>query len=187
MPGEPVHECLTHPLYFANQVVLARRNSQKLRGLVADVTPLGSVSVFRGLPSNRHQPNFYHRNLAQRSEWTRDSRVQVTHRPLRYSFDDAGHRSAEEKGVDVQLALEVVRQAQAADYQVVILATHDTDLEPALDYCRELEPVRDGRVIIETVGWHQCKRLRSSSGTGRLWHTVLDRAAFERTIDRKTY
>jgi hypothetical protein len=185
-PGEPVHECLTHPLYFANQILLARRSRKVLRGLPADGAPLTSVSVFRGLPSNLHQPDFYRRNLAQRSEWTRDPRVKVSYRALRYSFDDAGQWTAREKGVDVQVALEIIRHAQSGDYDAVILATHDTDLEPALDYCSELEPVQTGRVVIETAGWHQCKRLRSS-GTGALWHTTLDRSAFDSSIDRKPY
>jgi uncharacterized LabA/DUF88 family protein len=158
-----------------------------LRGLATlDWPSLSVVTVFRGLPSNKHQPEFYRRNLAQRSEWTRDPRVQVTYRSLRYSFDNTGYWTAQEKGVDVQVALEVVRHAQSGDYEVVILASHDTDLEPALDYGRELEPVQDGRAVIETAGWHQCKRLRSS-GTGGLWHTVLDRSAFGSSIDRKPY
>jgi uncharacterized LabA/DUF88 family protein len=183
--GEPVHECLIHPLYLANQILLARQASRRLASVDSEPASLATVSVFRGLPSNSHSPSSYRRNQAQKSEWTKDRRVLVTYRPLRYSYDAAGVLRVQEKGIDVQVALEVLRLTQGGRYGLVILAAHDTDQEPTLEYALELENVRDSRVLIETAGWHQCKRLRAASGP--VWHTVLDRGCFDRSIDRKSY
>lgn len=187
-PGVAKHESLVHPLHFANQLIQARKLARRAKGLDDDSTlpsTLTRVAVFRGLPGNRQQPDFYRRNLAQQSEWTRDRRVDVRYRPLKYTYDSYGDWTAQEKGVDVQVALEVVRAVQSDQYQVVILAAHDTDLEPAIEYALDSEPVKAGRVEIETAGWTNCKRLRIPYRP--TWHTYLDGAAFVRARDRKDY
>jgi hypothetical protein len=183
--GESPHECLIHPLYLANQILLARKANRTLKAHPIEPVALTTVRAFRGLPSNKHQPSAYRRNQAQKSEWTKDGRVVVTYRPLRYSFESNGQWRAQEKGVDVQVSLEVLRLVQSGKYGLVILAAHDTDQEPTLEYALELDEVQEQHVAIETSGWHQCKRLRVASGS--VWHTVLDRGCFERSIDRKPY
>lgn len=122
----------------------------------------------------------YRRNLAQKSEWTRDRRVQVTYRALKY-YRDGSECVAQEKGVDVLIALELVRSADHGDDDLIILASHDTDLEPALDAALE-----SGRAKIETAGWHNRKRLKPT-GSPRLWHTFLGGEQFVRARDRKDY
>ncbi|GMA26706.1 hypothetical protein GCM10025864_44650 [Luteimicrobium album] len=137
------------------------------------------VVVYRGLPSNTENPNAYRRNLAQQSEWTRDPRVEVIHRGLRYSWVN-GERHAQEKGVDVLVALDFVRSADRGDADVVVLASHDTDLEPALAAAFE-----SGKVGVETAGWDGCRVLRVPGR--RVWHTRLHGDAFVRARDRKDY
>ena len=46
----------------------------------------------------------YRRTQAQKSEWTRDRRVEVNYRTLRYHWE-RGERIAQEKGIDVLVAL----------------------------------------------------------------------------------
>ncbi|HEY4420939.1 MAG TPA: hypothetical protein VGN22_15560 [Pseudonocardia sp.] len=41
--------------------------------------------------------------------------------------------SKSEKGIDVLCALAMVREARSPDVDLGILASHDSDLEPALD------------------------------------------------------
>src|SRR5450830_2096128 len=100
-------------------------------GTPATPLRLDNVVVYRGLPSNAENPNAYRRNQAQKSEWTRDRRVEVNYRPLKYNWAN-GHRVAQEKGVDVLVALDLVRSADRGGFDVLVLATHDSDLEPAL-------------------------------------------------------
>jgi hypothetical protein len=180
--GTPKHDTLVHPLHYANQVI-ATRNA-RLKPLIEQGQPLhlaelAAAVVYRGLPSNKHAATAYRRSQAQRSEWTRDKRVEVNYRPLKYHRAQ-GSFVAQEKGVDVMIALRLVRAAREGQYGVVILASHDTDLEPALDEACAVAP----SVEIETTGWKDSKRLRAATP---LWHTFLDSPEFIRSRDRKNY
>lgn len=176
--GTPKHETLVHPLHFGNQVIAARNVEAMRPDRMTEKMELGRVVVYRGMPSNKHNPKSYQRSQAQRSEWTKDSRVEVVYRPLRY-HNEGGQMVAREKGVDVMLALALVSAARLKDFDVVVLASHDTDLEPAID-----EAVGCGGPVIETVGWHNCKRLRPAV---TVWHTFLKGDSFVRCRDRKQY
>jgi hypothetical protein len=74
----------------------------------------------------------------------------------------------------------VVREAQSEDVDVVIVASHDTDLEPALEMA-----VEGGHAKIETAGWQGARVLRPSSR--RLWHTALAAPDMVKTRDRSNY
>lgn len=157
LTSEPKHECLIHPVHFANQVLDARLSARAVAGLGLEERPnLTTVNAFRGLPSNKYQPESYRRNQAHKSEWTKDRRVEVIYRPLRYNFAGDGSWEAQEKGIDVQVALQVLRLTQTGRYGLIILAAHDTDQEPTLEYAMQLPEVQSGAVLIETAGWHQC-------------------------------
>lgn len=176
--GSPPEDCLIDPLKFAEQVLQVRAGRQ--RDELQKLAELASVRVFRGQPSNSRQPFVYGISQRQRSEWTRDRRVEVTYRTLKYppSWPD---KAAQEKGIDVLVALTVVRQALTGEYGVVILASHDTDLEPALEM-----GAADGASKIETAGWQGGRVLRLPGGR-RLWHTALSGADMVRTRDRRNY
>lgn len=133
------------------------------------------MRVFRGSPSNARDSYIYGISQRQRYEWTRDTRVDVVYRTLRYP-PDWPHQPAREKGVDVLVALKVVRAALDPQFDVVILTSHDTDLEPALEIA-----VGDGRAKIETAGWYGARVLRPSGV--RLWHTALSAADMVKTRD----
>jgi uncharacterized LabA/DUF88 family protein len=177
--GAPTHHSLLHPLHLANQIVIAREAAQR----TSVSTKLEHVSVFRGLPSSSHDAKNYARSLAQKAEWTRDRRVQVTYRPLRYQWEN-GVLVPREKGVDVLVALDIVQLAQSRAYDVVILAAHDTDLEPALEFALR-GAAGGGGPTIETAGWRNCKRLRA--GGSQLWHTFLNQSHYQAARDRKQY
>jgi uncharacterized LabA/DUF88 family protein len=177
-PGTPTHHSLLHPLHLANQILIARAAAQ--RSSVS--ARLEHVSVFRGLPSNIHDPANYARSQAQKAEWTRDPRVQVIYRPLRYQWEN-GVPVPREKGVDVLVALDIAQLAQSRSFDVVILAAHDTDLEPALEFALR-EAAGDGPTI-ETAGWKDCKRLRASGS--KTWHTFLNQNHYQAARDRKQY
>lgn len=187
--GVAKHETLVHPLHFASQVVSVRSGrvgTARVAGSdgVPDDAVLQRVEAFRGQPSNKHDPRPYARALAQQSEWTRDPRVGVHYRTLRYWWDrDTGRYEKREKGIDVMLALAVVKAAQSGHWGVVILASHDTDLEPALEMA--VADTAASPCSIETAGWDGCKILRPSGL--RLWHTALGERPFIGSRDRKLY
>jgi hypothetical protein len=182
--GEPKHHSLIHPLYFANEVMHARRVGG-LGDSSMEATSLAQVVVFRGLPSNLRQPELYRRCLAQKSEWTKDSRVEVNYRSLRYRRERDGRWVAREKGIDILVALEVVKATECGSYDTVVLATHDLDLEPALEYVLDSNAARTGKVRIETAGWSNCKRLQVPGHP--MVHTALKAGHFGRVRDGKGY
>ncbi|KAB1867353.1 NYN domain-containing protein [Microbacterium algeriense] len=170
--GLATHECLVHPAHFAEQVLHARhvRTGVKLE--------LAGVRVFRGAPSQKENARMYAYSQAHKSEWTRNRLVSVHYRTLRYYWEN-NIRVAQEKGIDVLVALELARAAMDKEADVVILASHDTDLEPALEAAQ-----RWSSTIIETAGWAKERILRP---TPRVSHTALDGAAFVKSRDRKDY
>lgn len=156
----PKHETLIDPLLFGLALIRERNTAQR-SGMAKAV--LRKVLVYRGLPAPEHDPDGYARNLAQKAQWERGSRVQVTLRPLKYEYQPAadgrpatdvnGRRtviSVKEKGVDVLCAFAMVREAQDPDTDVVILASSDSDLVPALDEVRRQSGEHTG------ASWNRC-------------------------------
>ena len=170
----PVHEVLIHPLLFAEQLISVR--AQRQMDERQKLAVLTDVFVYRGQPGNLQQPNLYRVTQAQKAEWTRDRRVHVTYRSLKY----APNRPPQEKGVDVLVAINLVRLAEVGQHDVVVLAAHDTDLEPALEMAAER-----GRSKIETSGWEGERRLRVPGRS--LWHTTLGGEQLVASRDRKDY
>jgi len=194
----PKHEALVDPLHFANQL-LQVRNSRQRAGHERAV--LRYVDVFRGEPSPDHEPKAHARNQAQKAQWERDKRVAVTLRPLKYRYrrDENGRAITDpvtgikvpsgppqEKGVDVLCALALVRRALSSDVDLVILASHDSDLVPAID-----EVLGLGTAKVETFSWYSPGRpsfeLRPTDRSQRIWNTRLNESNFLNSLDRTNY
>jgi uncharacterized LabA/DUF88 family protein len=171
----PIHESLVEPGRFAERIVALR--AQRLAS--APVARLASVRVFRGQPSNKHESFTYGISQRQRSQWTRDPRVEVNYRSLRYPADWPDTPSRE-KGIDVLVGVTLLELSLAGTYDVLILASHDSDLEPALEVAQ-----RKGTSKIETAGWVR-GRIPRVNGR-RLWHTALNAADFVSVRDRRNY
>ena len=75
-------------------------------------------------------------------------------RPLKYEWEWIDGKkvpirsSRREKGVDVMCALALVRLARSGQFDVVVLASRDTDLAPALDEANGL-----GSTKVEAAKW----------------------------------
>jgi uncharacterized LabA/DUF88 family protein len=175
--GGPVHRSLIHPGLFAD-VLQKRRNEQ-----VYEAVQIERIHVFRGLPSNNNEPVPASRNKAQKAEWTRDPRVTMYERPLRYPRNWPADR-AREKGVDVMLAITFIRAAMEKWSDYFILASRDTDLLPALEIAHQLDSAH-----VEVAGWHGDTRLAFSGVKGgpRLWGTRLDESDFNASQDPRQY
>jgi len=138
-----------------------------------------SVRVYRGRPDPRHEPGAAGANDRQAAVWQRNGAV-VCRRPLRYPRDWPD-LPAREKGVDVQLACDVITEAMTHQVDVVIIASRDTDLIPAL------EIVRSRRLAhVETASWDGSSRI-CFSGERQPWCHRMDEAAYEAIRDRRDY
>jgi uncharacterized LabA/DUF88 family protein len=170
--GSEVWQSLIHPGRFADQVSAARvaRN-------FPDADIIG-IHVYRGIPSRRHETTQNARVQRQASNWTRDRRVQMNLRPLRYPRDWPDSPS-QEKGVDVHLAIDVVRAAMMKTADIVIVATRDTDIVPALEMVRESPDVS-----IELATWQGQSELKLKS---RVRSVSLDKSAYSKSRDMTSY
>lgn len=139
-------------------------------------------------------------STTQKRHWARDGRVRVTHRPLRYRYerDESGIPVRDpqpglkipvvpptDKGVAVMCALALLRHAQSPDVDLVILASLDSDLIPALDEVSSL-----GKRV-ETFSWWNPRmrgfEMHLSDPEKRVWNTRLNEQAFLRCLDTTNY
>lgn len=170
--GTPVYECLIDPGKFADRVLEQRaaRNFEEVE--------LSEIHVFRGWPSRRHEGAQHARVQKQASNWTRDRRVNMHLRTLQYPRDWPDE-PAKEKGVDVELAIEVVRAAIQGTADVLIVATRDTDIVPALDLVSTSTAAR-----IELATWEGQSELKVAS---RPKVVRLGKSEFNRSRDTRNY
>lgn len=189
MPGRPLEEALIDPYRFASQLAQARNATNDDTHQVE----LSRVEVFRGLPIPEDDHDAYRRNQAQKAQWTRGHHgvVNVTLRPLKYSWEyiDGVKRpirtSRQEKGVDVLCALALVDLARCGLYDVVVLASRDTDLAPALD-----NAARTSQAKVEAAKWyhpgspHTFGRIKTER---RLWTTSMTQQHFFTSLDPLDY
>jgi hypothetical protein len=183
-----------HPLRYADGLIGIRNQSQPM-------AILSKVLVYRGLPSSTHEPRKNAWNKSQMSEWMRDSRVEVTHRDLKYDYqrdaqgryilDAKGDRIViwppREKGIDVYCALALILESLNPDVDLVILCTQDTDLAPALDKALIL-----GSAKVETASWYDRRKNRRSfpirpTNSSTVWNTELGYGNFFASLDPKVY
>src|SRR5262249_39059107 len=134
------------PVRVAERIITKRR----FGGEVA------SIRVYRGRPSPDHQPDAARASDRQANEWERHPLVTVIRRQLRYP-KSWPLDPAQEKGIDVALAVDFVRLACEGAYDVGILFSRDTDLIPALEAVRDFD-LR--HVHVEVVTWTGMSRLR---------------------------
>lgn len=171
---------------FGVELETSHINPAKLGQLIVDRRPYEStlidVRVYRGLPSIERQRTAAMANERQADAWQRQTVTSVYRRPLRYPFDWP-NSSAQEKGVDVALAIDFVRLASEKCYNVGILFSRDTDLVPCL------ETVFDLRLAhIEVASWEGCGRLRLPGGNGSaLWCHWLTHDDYKTVMDQTDY
>lgn len=170
--GTPPHTTLIHPGKFAD-ALMARRALANRHG------DLEQIHVYRGQPSSDREVAQASRNKAQAAEWTRDRRVHMHTRPLRYPSDWPQQR-AKEKGVDVHLAIDVVRCALTGSADVIIVSSRDTDLVPALEMVLD-----HTSVTVEVVHWENTSRLRLPNRS--LWCTHMTGQDYVASKDARPY
>ena len=154
--GRPPYRCVPDPARLADMIA-NRRN----RPSVAK-----AVHVYRGRPDPNHQPTPTAANDAQASQWARDQRVQVIRRQLNYR--DWPNLPPQEKGIDVQIAVDLIHMAFTKDYDALVLFSSDTDLLPALETVVRLKLGH-----VEVACWSGFKPLRFS-GTHLPWCHFLN-------------
>lgn len=201
-PGQDAHHALIHPMNFARAAVNERNARQKPDMPHAQVE---RVTVYRGLPHADYAPEQNGRCQEQARQWTTDGAI-VELRDLKYRFQlGADHQPIKnihgkkiaqgpgrEKGIDVLCALACVREARDPNIDLVILASRDTDLVPALDEVYDMRGRENGIAKMETVSWFDRNAVYNAgslrpTAPRRIWNTNLNRRIFNASLDRNTY
>lgn len=170
--GSQVWDSLISPGKFGDQVMAARA---KRNFPAAD---LETISVYRGIPNRNKEVKQNARVQRQASNWTRDRRVKMNLRPLRYPRDWPDEPS-QEKGVDVLLAVELVQAAILNSADVLIVATRDTDIVPAIEVASRIANVR-----VELATWRGQSELKMNPQPKGV---LLDKPEYMRSSDTFNY
>jgi hypothetical protein len=120
--------------------------------------------------------------------WVAESpeKVQVFPRPLRYSARRPG---GEEKGVDVELAIDFVRLALDDEFDVAVLASTDSDLVPPLQFVADRFPEKD----IVTLAWEPLEGNEADTAApldiphGSVTRVRATKRDFDRIADKRNF
>lgn len=113
---------------------------------------LTQVRIYTGRPDSSLDPRTYGAHRRQCVAWERAGATVIA-RTLRYPRDWPEER-AEEKGIDVQLAIDFVAGAFDDEYDTGIICSTDTDLLPALEFVATRYP----RKHVETAAWRSRRK-----------------------------
>ena len=128
---------------------------------------LAEVRVYVGSSIAEHQSTAAAAHDRQMAAW-RSWGVVPRARPLSYLGWPA--MKPHQKGVDVELAVDVVRMAVAKDYEIGIIASTDTDLLPAIETVSALRGTNAVPRICTVRYGDLSKRLYHSDAHGRRMH-----------------
>ncbi|HEY2764837.1 MAG TPA: NYN domain-containing protein [Pseudonocardiaceae bacterium] len=174
-PGTSVAAGHVNPRRLADLLVARRRRSSEL----------AAVHVYRGRPSPDRQRGSAAANDRQAAVWSRNDLVHVHRRPLRYP-KDWPNAPAVEKGIDVQLAIDIVRLAIQGEYDAAIIVSHDSDLLPAVEAIQALKVAH-----IEVATWsglrQPIRKPGSRSGNWVPWCHWLTEKDFDAVRDWTDY
>jgi uncharacterized LabA/DUF88 family protein len=142
---------------------------------------LQEVRIYTGIPDPRKDPTSHAARERQTEAWKADG-VKVFGRALRYPYGWP-KEPAVEKGVDVALAVDVVRHAVEGKYDIGIVASTDGDLKPALEYVA----TRGKNVVCEVVCWWGNITKQLSIEGHQIWCHRLLLADCEAVSDHRDY
>lgn len=158
------------PVRLGQLLVNRRSRASQLQG----------VRIYRGRPNPDRQAISAAANDRQAAEWARGERVTIIRRPLRYPSGWPA-TPATEKGIDVAIAVDLVRLAMEREYDVAILMSADTDLLPAIETIYQLRLAH-----IEVAGWRGANRLRFGS-TQLPWCHNINVSEYQSLMDLNDY
>lgn len=151
----------------------------------ADRVMIG-VRLYSGRPDGYLQRKAHTANVRQSNAWERAGCYVFT-RPLRYPHGWPNNRDgkrAEEKGIDVAVALDIARLASEGAYDVAILCSGDSDLIPAVEQVLD----GDNGCTVEVAGWRSERYRQRISIKGRnIWCHWLLESDYEAVRDDTDY
>lgn len=180
--GSPAPLGQFHPDRLGEHIAASGRHSGRV---------LDHVRVYRGMPDPSLDNKGYGAARRQVAVWRSAPNVDVTVRSLRYPRNyQPGQASAkpQEKGIDVQIAVDFVLMAVRGEYDVGVLMSLDTDLRPAIEAVLAL----DGPSV-EVAAWQpgdssrQRYRLKLKGGPQPRCNWIAEDIYRRHLADRRDY
>ena len=145
---------------------------------------LKQVRMYLSRPDARKHPKNYRAHMSQCADWE-SAGVCVVWRPLRYPPDFPAAKP-QEKGIDVQLAIDLVTHSISRYFDVGIVVSTDTDLRPALEWvARRANP----GPRVEVAAWRSptSNRRIHVEAPRKIWCHWLDSADYQVVCDPTDY
>jgi len=154
---------------------------------------LAEARFYTGFPDRSDNPFWNHFWTAKLAQMGREGVVTYS-RALRYRNQTVRHSDGsertflvgQEKGVDVRLALDVVRLAHRRVYDVAVVFSQDQDLSEVADEIRVIATEQDRWIKIASA-FPSSPTSRNRRGINRTDWLPVDRAMFERCLDTRDY
>lgn len=154
---------------------------------------LDAVRFYTGVPETRDYPiwnAFWNAKLAVLG--TRE--VITFSRPLRYQNKivtlpmggQYSYLAGHEKGIDIRIALDVIRLALSGDFDVALLFSQDQDFSEVADEVR-LIAGREQRWLKVASAFPSSPTYRNRRGIGKTDWIPFDRTLYDRCIDPTDY
>jgi uncharacterized LabA/DUF88 family protein len=154
---------------------------------------LSQVRFYTGIPDSSDDAfwNHFWVNKLRAMSW---QKVHVFSRSLRYRNrriklpDGTEHTflSGEEKGIDVRLALDIIRLALRREYDVALIFSQDQDLSEAADEIRAISR-EQGRWIKVACAFPFSPTTRNRRGIEKTDWIRIDKETYDACLDRRDY
>jgi uncharacterized LabA/DUF88 family protein len=154
---------------------------------------LGQARFYTGVPDPSDNPFWSHFWTAKLARMGREG-VWTFSRPLRYQTttqilpdgSETTHRRGHEKGIDVRIALDVVRLALDGEYDVGLIFSQDQDLSEVAEEVRQISR-REGRWIKLASAFPVSATGRNRRGIARTDWIPIEHETYNRCLDSRDY
>lgn len=151
---------------------------------------LKQVRIYTGVPSNERDSSGYQATQRRIATWKAEGRglVEVVDRTLQYSPTERPR----EKGINVLIAIDMVRMAIRDEYDAVVLISGDTDLVPALEFVADLK----GSDRVASAMWKpsaphlqppQPLGVAVTAERAQILRWLIDESTFAKAADKRDY
>lgn len=153
----------------------------------------GRIFFYTGIPP-REKDEFWHGYWERRILSMKRQGIEVVTRNLRYrrveAYDENGDlllkEIPQEKGIDVRLALDVVRHARERSYNVAIIFSQDQDLAEVAEEVRRIARDQE-RWIKIACAFPVGPRATARRGIDKTDWIKLDRTLYNTCLDQRDY
>ena len=151
------------------------------------------VRFYTGVPDEQDNPRWHYFWTSKLAAMARQG-VEVYSRSLRYrnqTIELPGGRKhtflvGGEKGIDIRIALDVIRMALRDEYDIALVFSQDQDLSEVADELRDIARGQGRWIKIASV-FPSSPAVRNRRGIDKTDWIPIDRATYEACIDTRDY